>query len=309
MGRHTSDEFVAGDYLHPKFWPMWLIIGLLRLLALLPYSWLQKTGRKIGWLLQVLSPRHRQVMDKNLELCFPELTEAQRHEIADKSFQSLGIALMEMAMCWFWKPEQLKPLVEIRGLEHVEKCLENKQGVILLTGHFTSLEIGARLLAFFIPVQVMYRTQKNLLFDSFLYSKRNSYFVDTISRKNSLKLIKGIKKGVPTWYAPDQDFAWERNVFAPFFGIQTATITASSRLAKSSGAAMLPYYPERKADNSGYILWIKPPLENFPSDDDLADATAINQSIEQFVRQHPEHYMWAHKRFKTRPNGEPKLYP
>ncbi len=309
MGRLTSDEFAAGDYLHPKYWPIWLLIGLLRLVAFLPYPLLLKTGRRIGWLMQVLARGHHRVMQRNLELCFPDLTGSQRQAIADKSFQSLGISLLEMAMCWFWKPEQLKPLVEIRGLEHVEKCLQNKQGVILLTGHFTSLEIGARLLALFIPVQVMYRTQKNLLFDSYLYHKRNGYFVDTISRKNSLKLIKGIRRLVPTWYAPDQDFARERNVFAPFFGIPTATITASSRLARSSGAAMLPYYPERKADDSGYILWIKPPLDNFPSDDDLADAIAINQSIEYFAKQSPEHYMWAHKRFKTRPRGEQKLYP
>ncbi len=287
---------------------MWLIIGLLRLVALLPYPMILKTGRWLGSLLRLLSKKHQRVVATNLQLCFPDLAESQREDIATRSFHNLGISLLEMAMCWYWKPEKLKTLVEVRGLEHVEECLNNKQGVILLTGHFTSLEIGARLLALYIPLQVMYRTQKNRLFDSYLYTKRDSYFVETISRKNSLKLIKGIRKLVPTWYAPDQDFSRERNVFAPFFGIATATITASSRLAKSSGAAMLPYYPERKADNSGYILWIKPPLENFPSDDDLADATAINQSIEQFVNQHPEHYMWVHKRFKTRPEGEKKLY-
>ena len=122
-----------------------------------------------------------------------------------------------------------------------------------------ALEIGGRLLALYLPFQAMYRTQKNRLFDSLLYTKRQGYLEDVVSRKNTRRLIKGIKSLIPTWYAPDQNFGGERNVFAPFFGIQTATITASARLAKSSGAAMVPFYPERKPDNSGYILWLLPP--------------------------------------------------
>ena len=168
--------------------------------------------------------------------------------------------------------------------------------------------VTAMLLALFMPVQVMYRTQKNRLFDSYLYSKRSRYFVNTISRKNTRQLIKGIKNQIPTWYAPDQNFRKERNVFAPFMGVKTATITASSRLAQSSGLVMVPFYPERKRDGTGYILWIGEPLENFPSGDDLEDATRINASIETFVREHPGHYMWIHQRFKTRPRGEPKKF-
>ncbi|UCH39111.1 MAG: lipid A biosynthesis lauroyl acyltransferase, partial [Gammaproteobacteria bacterium] len=200
-------------------------------------------------------------------------------------------------------------LVEIEGREHLDAVLDSGRGAILLTGHFTSLEIGARLLALYVPVQVMYRTQRNELFDSYLYSKRSSYFVNTVSRKNTRQLIKGIKSGIPTWYAPDQDFRRERNVFAPFMGIATATISASSRLAQSSGAAMLPYYPERKNDGTGYILRIDPPLPDFPSGDDLEDATRINQSIEKYARMQPENYMWTHPRFKTRPPGEAPFYP
>lgn len=287
---------------------MWAFIGLMRLAAMLPFYFQLKFGRLLGRLIQKLSTKRNKITDINLQLCFPNKTEKERARIRNLSFENLGISLLEMGMCWWWSPQKLKPLVEIRGQEHIQKCLDNQQGVILLTGHFTSLEIGARLLALYLPVQVMYRTQKNRLFDSFLYTRRNSYFVDTISRKNTRRLIKGVKDLIPTWYAPDQDFGRERNVFAPFFGVPTATITASARLAKSSSAAMLPYYPQRKADGSGYILWIKPPLENFPSDDDLADATSINASIEAFIRQHPEHYMWVHKRFKTRPPGEADLY-
>jgi len=308
MAAHKSIQFKATDYLHPKFWLMWFTIGLLRLATLFPYSVHLSIGRFLGKIIHLISGKREKVVDTNLRLCFPQKTADEREQIKKQAYQNLGISLLELAMCWWWKPERLKPLVEVRGLEHVEKCLADKQAVILLSGHFTSLELGGRLLSLFLPFQAMYRTQKNPLFDSLLYTKRQSYLVDIISRKNTRRMIKGIRSLIPTWYAPDQNFAHERNVFAPFFGIPTATITASTRLAESGKAVMLPYYPERKADGSGYILWIKPPLENFPSGDDLVDATAINASIEQFVLQNPAQYMWVHQRFKTRPAGEPAIY-
>jgi KDO2-lipid IV(A) lauroyltransferase len=308
MARHKSEPFVATDYLHPRYWGMWLFIGFLRAVSWFPFKAQLRIGRVLGFALQKLSTKRTRVMDTNLALCFPEKSDQERYELRQRGFANLGISLVELAICWWWPARKLRPLVEIRGKEHIQACLDQGQGVILLTGHFTSLEIGARLLALYMPVQVMYRTQKNRLFDSLLFSKRDSYFVDTISRTNTRKMIKGIKDLVPTWYAPDQDFGRERNVFAPFFGVQTATITASARLAKSSGAAMLPYYPERKADGSGYTLWVEPPLEDFPGDDEVENASKINLSIERFVRRHPEHYMWVHKRFKSRPPGEAKIY-
>ena len=212
-------------------------------------------------------------------------------------------------MCWWLSEDRLRSLVEIRGQEHIEAVLDSGRGVILLTGHFTSLEIGGRLFTLSMPLQAMYRTQKNRLFDSYLYTRRKSYLENVISRKNTRQMIRGIKKLIPTWYAPDQNFPKEKNVFAPFMGVQTATISAGSRIAQSSGGAMLPFYPERKKDGSGYIIWIEPPLMDFPSGDDVRDATAINASIEKFVRQNPEQYLWVHKRFKTRPPGEPAIYP
>lgn len=308
MSKQVSLVFRASAYVHPRFWFMWLFFGLLRLIALFPYSIQLKIGRFLGRLIILLSAKRRHIVDTNLRLCFPEKTKQERLQLRNQNLEQTGISIIEMAMCWWWKEQDLKPLVEIRGQEHIDQCLAKNQGVILLTGHFVGLEIGGRLLAMYLPLQAMYRTQKNPMFDSYLYTRRMTYLTDAISRKNMRRMIKGIKKLIPTWYAPDQDFRRERNEFAPFFGIKTATITASSRLAKSSGAAMLPYFPERKADGSGYILWIGPPLENFPTDDDLVDTTRINESIEFFVRQHPEQYMWLHQRFKTRPPGEPGLY-
>ncbi len=288
---------------------MWVSLGLLRVAALFPYRAQLSMGRILGKILQYLSSSRRRVIDINLQLCFPEKSQPERDKIRNDCYQNIGIALLEMAMCWWWSERRLKPLVEIRGREHIDAVLQSGRGVILLTGHFTSLEIGGRLFTLSIPLQAMYRTQKNRLFDSYLYTRRSSYLENTISRKNTRQMIKGIKKLIPTWYAPDQNFPNEKNVFVPFMGVQTATISAGSRLAQSSGGAMLPFYPERKKDGSGYIIWIDAPLEDFPSGDDTKDATAINASIEKLVRRNPEQYMWIHKRFKTRPPGEPAIYP
>ena len=287
---------------------MWCMLGMLRLVSLLPFRTELMVGRMLGRLILLTAGDRQRIVDINLARCFPEKSLQQRNRIKSECYRNIGISLIEMAMCWWWPPEKLKVMVEIEGREHLDAALESDRGVILLSGHFTSLEIGGRLLALFIPFQAMYRTQRNRMFDSFLFTRRSSYLVNVVSRKNTRQLIRGIRSGIPTWYAPDQDFRRERNVFAPFMGIATASITASSRLAEASRAVMLPFFPLRKEDGSGYILRFDPPLENFPSGDDLEDATAINLSIEKFVRQHPEHYMWIHPRFRTRPPGEAPFY-
>lgn len=310
MGEQSSVIFKASDYYSPRFWPMWCIFGLLRLVTLLPYRVELAAGRLLGRIISLTAGARRHlVVDVNLARCFPERSPPERNRIKSACYRNIGISLIELAICWWWPAQKLKTIVEIEGREHIDAALDSGRGVILLTGHFTSLEIGARLLALYIPVQVMYRTQRNALFDSYLFTRRSGYFANVVSRKNTRQLIKGIKNGIPTWYAPDQDFRRERNVFAPFMGIPTATITASSRLAQSSNAIVLPYYPERKQDGSGYILRIDPPLQDFPSGDDLEDATRINRSIEKYVRLHPENYMWNQKRFRTRPPGEAPFYP
>ena len=309
MGEQSSVFFRASDYLHPRYWPMWCTFAGLRLASLLPYRAALTAGRLLGRLLFLIAGSRQQIVDTNLARCFPQKSLEERNRIKLECYRNLGISLIETAMCWWWSADKLKSLVEIEGREHLDAVLDSGHGAILLTGHYTSLEIGGRLLTLFMPLQGMYRTQRNPMFDSYLYTRRHSYLVDIVSRKYTRQLIRGIRKQVPTWYAPDQNFKRERNVFAPFLGIATATISASSRLAKASNAVMLPYYPERKKDGSGYLLHIGAPLENVPSDDEVADATAINHSIETWVREFPENYMWIHQRFKTRPPGEPPFYP
>jgi KDO2-lipid IV(A) lauroyltransferase len=308
MGAQSSVLFKARDYLHPRFWLMWCTFTALRLVTLLSYRRAISIGGLLGQLLSWLSGSRQKVVDTNLARCFPDKSLQERNRIKSQCYRNIGISLIEMAMCWWWSAQKLESLVEIRGREHLDAVLASGRGPILLTGHYTSLEIGGRLLALFMPLQGLYRTQRNAMFDSYLYTRRHRYLVHLVSRKNTRQLIRGIRKQVPTWYAPDQDFTHERNVFAPFMGVEAATISASSRMAQAANAAMLPYYPERKQDGTGYVLHIGAPLDDFPSGDEIRDATAINQSIENWVRIFPENYMWILKRFKTRPPGEAPFY-
>ena len=287
---------------------MWCAFGLLRLFSLLPYRLAMAVGRLLGNAIRLFAGSRRRIVDINLRHCFPEKSQAERDRIKHGCFQSIGISLVEMSMCWWWSDARLKPLIEIQGLEHLEAVFDSGRGAILLAGHFTSLEISGRLFTLQNPVNAMYRRQGNDMFDSYLYTRRSRYIENLISRKDTRQLIRATRSKTPTWYAPDQDFPLEKNVFAPFMGVATATITASSRLAQATGCAMLPFYPERKADGSGYVITIGAPLADFPSGDDLKDATAINQSIEHYARLFPENYMWIHRRFKTRPEGEPAFY-
>jgi len=308
MSKHVSDLFKASDYFKVKFIPVWLLLGFLKITSFFSYRSQLKIGRTIGWVIKKLTPNKHTIISTNLKLCFPDKSQHERDQLLNKTYANFGISFIELGLCWWWSDEKLLDLVEIKGMEHLELCKKNNKGIILLTGHFSSLEIAGRLFSLFSPMQVMYRTQKNRLFDSYLFTQRSKIFVNTISRKNTRQLIKGIRNKIPTWYAPDQDFSDEQNIFAPFFGIPTATITASARLAKASKAVILPYFSVRKDDGSGYVIHIQKPLENFPTGDELEDATAINRSIENNVRCYPDQYMWLHKRFKTRPEGEKNLY-
>jgi KDO2-lipid IV(A) lauroyltransferase len=161
MARHSSDEFKASDYWHPKFWLMWIFFGLLRITFLLPYPAQLFMGRKLGRLCRFASISRQRTVDINLQLCYPEKSKTERDKIRNQCFRNIGIVLFEMSMRWWWSERRLKPQVEIRGQEHIEAVLKTGRGVILLTGHFTSLEICERLFTLTIPLQAMYRTKEN----------------------------------------------------------------------------------------------------------------------------------------------------
>ena len=306
----TATEFKAADYLHPRFWPTWVGIGLLRLLAVIPYRLQLLVGRRIGDLTWLLSPRRRQIARINLELCFPELEVHERDRLMRKTFQSVGITLAETALSWWGSDSKLKSLYRIEGLEHLQAALAEGKGAILLGGHYTTLEISGRFLAFHSDAfQPIYKPARNPLFNALMVASRKRLFDGLLDNKNMRTILRSLKDNKVVWYAPDQDFRRAQNVFAPFMGITAASLNMTPRLAKVSRSAVLPFYSQRLADGEGYLIRIMPRFDDFPSGDDVADTTRINAAIERQVREAPDQYLWVHRRFRTRPPGEPDLYP
>ncbi|HAJ92380.1 MAG TPA: lipid A biosynthesis lauroyl acyltransferase [Gammaproteobacteria bacterium] len=296
---------------HPRsirYWPTWSGLGLLWCLSRLPWAWQLVIGRHIGKLFCRFSSRRRHIAATNLSLCFPELNAAAREGILQEQFASLGIGVMEMAMSWWGSNRQLKKLARLDGLEHLHSALEQGKGVILLSAHFTTLEIGGRLLSMQAPFRVMYRPHKNAAFESMLQTARTRHFKKAIPRGDLRGMLKSLKENTPVWYAPDQDYGREQSIFVPFFGIRTASITGTSRLARISKAPVVPFFQTRLPGTQGYQLTLYPALQDFPGISIEADTCRINAIIEARVREQPGQYLWAHRRFKTRPEGEPGVY-
>jgi len=297
-------------FLHPRFWLLWLGLGLLWLVVQLPYRVLLVLGRGLGALMYRVASSRRHIARRNLQLCFPELSERKREQLLRENFTSTGIAFFEMAMSWWWPKARLQRLARIEGLEHLQQAQAEGQGVILMALHFTTLEIGAALLSQRHTIDGMYREHKNPVFDFVQRRGRERHNLDAsaIEREDVRAMLKVLRAGRAIWYAPDQDYGRKQSLFVPWFGINAATVTATTKFARLGRARVVPYTQERLADGNGYRLVIHPPLADFPGESEEADCRRVNEWVEDAVRQHPEQYLWAHRRFKTRPAGEPSLY-
>lgn len=296
-------------FLSPRYWPVWLGLGLGWLCAQLPYRLQLWLGAVIGKLIYTFMPSRRRIAQTNIGLCFPQLSAREQKQLLTQTFRSTGIALMETLLAWWGSERRMHKLLQrVDGLEHLQQALAQQRGVILLSAHLTCLEIGGRLLALHQPFAVLYKRTRNPLIEAVVQHSRETHFQRAIPHHDMRAMVKALKQNLICWYAPDQDFGAQHSVFAPFMGIAAATLVATSRLARMSGAAVVPFFPRRLADGSGYALSILPPLTQFPSGDDVADATRINRIIEQQIHNAPDQYLWVHKRFKTRPPGAAPFY-
>jgi Kdo2-lipid IVA lauroyltransferase/acyltransferase len=293
---------------HPRYWPTWLALAILRVFEPLPFSFLVWLGRRIGGLLGRLPLGFVRIARRNLELCFPELPLAERERILREHFRSLGIGLFETAISWWSSDARIRKLTRLEGEEHLRAALARGRGAILLSAHFTALEIGARALCVRIPTSIMYRPTRNLVLERFLARNRNRQAKRAIPRDDIRTLITALKNNEPVWYAPDQAYRKKGAEMVQFFHLPAATNTATSRLARMTGAAVLPYFPERLPGSRGYRMVIQPMLENFPTDDPATDARRFNELIEAQVRRSPEQYLWIHRRFKGLTPDYPNYY-
>lgn len=292
----------------PQYWLAWLGLGLLWLLTRLPDRWQMMVGKTLGKLLLFFPTKLKNITETNIKLCFPELPPEQQKTLTQNSFSALGIGLIEAARAWWLPTKKLQSTFKIHGLHHVEAALQRGKGIILLGPHFTSLEMIARLLATQYSFAVMYRPHKKPLI-AYLHEKfRKKNLIDYIPRHRIRELIRALNKNTAIWYAYDVDGGRKRSVFAPFFSIPTASLTAVTRIVNLTDAAVLPISFYRADNHFSYDIFIEEPLAHFPSGDLINDATQLNAALESAIRKKPEQYVWQYKRFKTRPVGEKRFY-
>jgi KDO2-lipid IV(A) lauroyltransferase len=295
--------------LTPRHWPSWLGAGALWCVAQLPYPIAIRIGAVIGMLLYPFAARRRRIVAVNLRLCFPELSASERRALARKNFRYTGRALVEMALSWWAPPSTLPRLARFQGLEHLQAAQARGRGVLLIGGHFTAMEMAGRLTGLQTRVDTIYRRNKNPVFEHLTGRFRQRHYGRPIPRDDMRTLVRRLRQGHVVWYPPDQDYGRRHAVFVPFFGRPAATVSATSRIARMSGATVLPIAFYGRDDASGYDIVFRPPLDDYPSDDPAADAARLNRFFEEAVRRAPEQYLWVHRRFKTRPQpSDPKLY-
>lgn len=282
------------------------IIILMWCLHWLPFRALNAVGAALGMLLYLIAGDRRRAGAINLELCFPNLPAAERKRLLRRHFAEMGRVLLEYAYCWFAPAAQMRRLVHIEGLEHL--AAQGNRPVILFAAHFVNLELAGIRLSMDVPIINIFSHQKHRGLDSYIEQKRLRFNTGLlVSRQDGVRpLLRALRKGYHIYYLPDQDLGPRESVFVPFFGVPAATITGLSRLAQITGAVVLPCMVRRRRD--GYTLRLEPPLANFPTADPVADAARMNAELETRIRERPSEYFWLHKRFKTRPSGEPRFY-
>lgn len=287
---------------HPQYWSTWLLLGLFWVPGQLPWRMLLWLGRGVGHLAWRLAKSRRHIAETNIRLCFPELDPAAQQALAKAAVISTGEAMVEMAGAFFNHRIDLGKRLEIRGREHVDAARANGQGVLLLGMHFNTIDVGSRLLGKVMDFSVVYRPNDNPVLDWFIREGRGNHVKHSLDRVDIRGTVRLLKQGEAVWYAPDQDYGTEMAVYAPFFGVPAATITATGRFARMGKAVVIPVAHYR-LPKGRYLIEFGAPLEDFPSGDDMADTTRINQVIERYVRKMPEQYLWVHRRFKHQADG------
>jgi len=296
----------APPSLSPRHWPGWIGVGSGWLAGRLPWALQRALGAALGRLLLVVAPSRRRSARINLELCYPELDDAARGKILHAHFAALGVGVFEFARAWWGSIAPLRRTVRIDGLEHLHAANANGRGALLVSGHFMNLEICGRLLCDHVPLAGMYRRHRGAVMEWAVLRGRLRYARAMFRQQELRPALRYLKDGGVLWYAPDQDMLGKDTVFAPFFGIPAATITATHQLARLSGCAVLPFFHHREGGR--YVLRIAPALADFPSHDAAADTARVNAAIEAMVREAPAQYLWVHRRFKRRPEGAPPVY-
>lgn len=296
-------------FLHPRHWHRWIGFGVMRVINLLPLPAIWVCGGLVGELLYYVHRPRRHVAHVNVSKCFTDLDARARRRLVKRHFRVFGQTVFDMGIAWWASAARLQSLVRFNGREHYDHALADGKNVILLVPHFVGLELGVVRLSLERPMCAVFRPVDNEVMRLMMDKGRTRFGLLLVEHnKPFITLVRKVRAGVPLYYLPDQDSRRHSAAFVPFFGIPTATLTVLGRLAKLTDAVVIPCFCMQLSRGAGYEITFKPPLENFPTDSPVKDAARMNMEIEQAVRAMPEQYFWLHKRFKTRPPGEPSFY-
>lgn len=306
MAKQSTLDKNITEFIKPNHWLTWIGMGIAYLLSFLPWK-IQKTlGRYLGKLHYYLGSNRRHISSVNLKICFPEMTHEERKALAKAHSESMGIGIFEMFNTWFQGRSKTISKVIFNDQDVIEKALAKGKGCIIVGAHFSSIDLCGTHLARYIDVHPIYKLQRNPVMNWVMERQRKAIFSKTIERQNVKEVFKSLKQNQAVWYAIDQDYGRKNSVFAPFYGRECATISHISKLAKTTQAAILLYDYGRT--EQGYYLSLTE-LEDYPTGDEVKDATKINKLIEAQIETKKEQYFWGHRRFKTQvTEGDPSPY-
>ncbi len=285
------------------------MVGVLRALGWLPFPVIYALSAVLGESLFWLFKSRRHICLTNLRLCFPQMSKQQRLRIGRRHFRLLVCSLLSVGVVWWGSSKRLRRVVKIKGNEHLDQAQQTGQNVILLAPHFVALDAGGIALSLDRALTSMYQTNKNPVFDRLAINQRGRFGIDLFDRKAPLtSLIRQIRSGKPFYYLPDQNAGAKHGIFAPFFGVQASTFPMLGKMTKAGKAIVIPCSSQILPWGRGIETTLYPPLQGFPQGDSLEDTTRMNQEVERLAEMLPDDYLWSHKRFKRRPEGETSVY-
>ncbi len=296
-------------YFHPRYLGTWLLIGLVGVTHLLPRRVALGLGRRLGRLFYQRNAKRREIARINIDFCFPELDVTAREALVREHFEFYGRNVVDFGLAWWGSPSRVRKWVRFKGVEALDDVLRAGRRVILITPHAVGMDLGGILLSARHPTVSMMKRAPDALLNHMLLRGRERMGARMIMRDQGLRpLVRGIREGRQCYFIPDEDFGPEHSVFAPFFGVPTATLTSVARLARVTDALVIPVITWLDVASGRYTVDIGAPLDDFPRGDDLVDAARVNAALEDRVRLAPAQYMWTLRWFKTRPDGEPSPY-
>ena len=304
----TGERKPLHQYWAPRYWPVWFGMGMLRVICLLPHRIALAAGAVLGRLAYRVGGKRRAIVRRNIELCFPELSAAELEELVHRHFEALGMMLIEMGLGRWASDRHLVSITRLIGLENVTQAMAEGNGVILLSAHFTTLEITGRVLALNMPpFDAVFRRNRSEFMTELQRTGRERSAEYTIEKRDIRQMVRSLRDGRAVWYAPDQSYNRKGAEVIPFFGTPAMHTTATSSLARLGIARVVPFLPRRLPDGN-YELTLYPALENFPSDDAIVDTERYIDLLERHIRTCPEQYFWVHRKFKDLPPGYPDYY-